>query len=375
MTDKVAALSQGVIDYLQRKNLQPEFHWQDVWEQEHAHAFTVAKAMDLDLLEDIRGELIAAEKSGMGFKAFKDNLKPKLIERGWWGRQTQTDPLTGELKTVQLGSNRRLKTIYRANMRSARAAGQWERAQRTKKTRPYFIYLLGASEHHREHHVAIAGVILPVDHAFWDTHFPPNGWNCKCRVRQITQRQAERMGYDASKAAPKIQYVEFENKRTGEMSQRPVDIDAGWATNAGKARANTLIQHLTGRISAAGGAAGRAVVQQLWQNESYIKTIAALPNERQVNVPIAVSGRMAKAFKTDKPVVAISSELLNFEVNGFDNFVNVQAVLDAGVMTYNSHNKEYSVVLRLGGYLRTVMVEKSKQGFLHIASLYRGAGK
>ncbi|PCI85768.1 MAG: hypothetical protein COB24_11925 [Hyphomicrobiales bacterium] len=370
MTDKVAALSQGVIDYLQRKNLQPEFHWQDVWEQEHAHAFTVAKAMQLDLLEDIRGELIAAEKSGLGFKAFKDNLKPKLVDRGWWGKQTQTDPLTGEIKTVQLGSNRRLKTIYRANIRSARAAGQWERAQRTKKTRPYFIYLLGASEHHREHHVAIAGVVLPVDHAFWDTHFPPNGWNCKCRVRQITQRQAERMGYDASKASPKIQYVEFENKRTGELLKIPNDIDAGWATNAGKARANTLMQHLTGRISAAGDVAGRAVVRQLWQDKTYIKAIAALPNEQSVNVPIAVSGRMAKAFKTDKPVVAISSGLLNFEVNGFDNFTNVQAVLDDGVMAYNSGNNDFSVVLRGGGSLSTIIIEKTSQGFLQIASIY-----
>ncbi len=38
-------------------------------------------------------------------------LQPLLIKRGWWGVQEMDDPLTGETRTVQLGSDRRLRTI------------------------------------------------------------------------------------------------------------------------------------------------------------------------------------------------------------------------------------------------------------------------
>ncbi|NTV80668.1 MAG: hypothetical protein HGA24_04505, partial [Candidatus Aminicenantes bacterium] len=34
-------------------------------------------------------------------------------------------------------------------------------------------------------HRAWNGTILPVDHAWWKTHFPPNGWRCRCTVRAL----------------------------------------------------------------------------------------------------------------------------------------------------------------------------------------------
>jgi hypothetical protein len=36
--------------YLKNKKLQPGFSYKDVWHEEHATAFTVAKAMQLDVL-------------------------------------------------------------------------------------------------------------------------------------------------------------------------------------------------------------------------------------------------------------------------------------------------------------------------------------
>ncbi len=38
--------------YFQAKDLRPGFDYRDVWEQEHAHAFTVAKAIQLDVLRE-----------------------------------------------------------------------------------------------------------------------------------------------------------------------------------------------------------------------------------------------------------------------------------------------------------------------------------
>jgi uncharacterized protein with gpF-like domain len=162
--------------YLQGKGWQPAFSYLDVWREEHAFEFTVAKATTRDVLEAIHGDLVKALEQGIPYRQWAKGLTPRLQELGWWGVEELRDPQTGELQLVQLGSPRRLKTIYDANLRTARAAGQWERIERTKESHPYLQYELGPSEHHRPQHVAWNGTILPVDHVFWNTHFTPNGW-------------------------------------------------------------------------------------------------------------------------------------------------------------------------------------------------------
>ena len=119
-------------------------------------------------------------------------------------------------------------------MRTARSAGQWERVQRTKATHSMLVYELGPSERHRAEHEAWAGTILPADDPFWDTHYPPNGWGCKCRVRQLSRRAAEKRGGKTPR--PETPTKEWKNKRTGEVSQVPVGIDPGWDYNVGKSR-------------------------------------------------------------------------------------------------------------------------------------------
>lgn len=228
--------------WFKAKGIQPSFDWKDVWQEEHAIAFTVAKAMEFDVLETIKLATQKAIAQGQTLEQFKRDLKPTLTKLGWWGRQDRTDPLTGEVREVQLGSARRLKTIYRTNMRTARAAGQFERAQRTKSAMPYLMYELGPSENHREEHVRWNRIILPVDHPFWQTHYPPNGWGCKCRVRQISAVEAERLG--GVTKDPHIQYRDWVNERTGEILQVPQGIDPGWDYNPGVSRLKSLDEHL-----------------------------------------------------------------------------------------------------------------------------------
>lgn len=110
------------------------------------------------------------------------------------------DPLTGETKSVQLGSDRRLRTIYDTNMRTARSAGQWDRIQRTKRAMPYLLYTLGPSREHRAEHLKWADLCLPVDDPFWQTHIGPNGWGCKCGVRQVSKYEYDQLQKMASRA-------------------------------------------------------------------------------------------------------------------------------------------------------------------------------
>lgn len=251
------------LDFFKAKTLKPSFSFEDVWREQHAIAFTVAKAMQLDVLTTIQAALDQSLEQGKTFADFKRELRPTLKRLGWWGVKEQTDPATGEVKPVQLGSPRRLKVIYDTNVRQAHAAGREEKAQRVKKRFPYAMYVIGPSENHREQHVAWHGLILPVDDPWWDTHTPMNGWGCKCSKRLITVRQYDRLkksgipdptappildsqgnptgrkvkrSVPVKTTAPTIQRREHVNKRTGEINQVPVGIDPGFDTNPGKDR-------------------------------------------------------------------------------------------------------------------------------------------
>lgn len=270
---------QDALDYFAAKQLKPGFDYRDIWREEHALNFTVAKMAELDLLGDVQASLAAALKDGQTFRDWAKRLTPELQKRGWWGIKERVDPLTGEKRLVQLGSPRRLKTIYDANLRTARAAGQWQRIQRTQDTHPYLLYQLGPSEHHRPEHVAWNGLLLPVAHPFWATHMPINGWGCKCWVRQVSRREYDRLkeeGFQDPLApqeldpdtglptgrritqkrpvqtkAPKIRYRKWVNKRTGEIERVPVGIDPGWDTNPGINRAAALRGELDAKLAAA----------------------------------------------------------------------------------------------------------------------------
>ncbi len=179
-------------------------------------------------------------------------------------RKTSEQALVTVVK-AQLGSPRRLRTIYDANLRSARAAGQWERIERTKAAFPYLEYRLGASEQHRPHHADKEGLILPVDSPFWDEWMPPNGWGCKCRVRPVTRREAERRGIDATPDVPDQKVV---NKRTGEVAIVPLGIDPGWQRNPGKLRRQAVEALLRDRLEAAPEAVVKAALSDIarsWQ--------------------------------------------------------------------------------------------------------------
>lgn len=235
-------------EFFRNKGLRPSFDWRDVWAQEHAFAFTVAKATQMEVLITIRRAVDAALAKGLTFEDFSKQLGPRLQKMGWWGRQIVTDPLTGEDVIAQLGSPQRLRLIYDANLRSANAAGQWDRAQRTKAVLPFLLYVETISREPREEHLAQVGTIAEIDDPYWDTWFPPNGYGCKCSARQMTRSEAQKRGWRKGSKAPEWETRPFLNKRTGVIEDVPVGIDPGWHVNPAKARFSTLDQLLSGKL-------------------------------------------------------------------------------------------------------------------------------
>lgn len=236
------------VAFMRQKGFKIGFDHRDVWQQEHQAAFTVAKAMQMDLLQDIRGQVDAALVDGTTFETFKAALKPNLVKRGWWGKAMMADPADGQLKEVQLGSTRRLKTIYDTNLRTAHAEGQWARIQENKATMPYLMYDHTPSAHERKEHAAWDGLVLPADDSWWQSHMPVRAWGCKCRVIQMGQRQIDRQGLKVSQA-PAERYSDYTNKRTGETQRVPAGVapefnypPGGRAANLDKMLADKIAQ-------------------------------------------------------------------------------------------------------------------------------------
>lgn len=215
-------IPESVLAYLKQKKLKPTAGWTELWHGEHARFFTVAQSIYGDVLNDVYEAVRLAISEGQTLKTFKDNLTPLLMEKGWWGRTEDG---------VQLGSPRRLEIIYDTNLRMANAAGKWERIERRKELFPYLQYVAVLDERTREQHRRWHNLILPVDHPFWKTHYPPNGWKCRCIVRQISKAEAEALGGVSDD--PEINYVPWVNKKTGEVKQVPEGIAPGFDYNAG----------------------------------------------------------------------------------------------------------------------------------------------
>ena len=214
-------------------------HWLKVWREEHAVAFTVAQMTDLDLLADTHKALTRALRQGQTYEAFRAGLEPWLRARGWkpHGRGG--------------GVGKRLRRIFDTNLRSSRAAGRWDRIERTAKLLPWLLYTLGPSRVHRPDHQEWAGVCLRHDDPWWTTHYPPNGWGCKCSVRQLAEPPA-----GAQTTAPQVETREWTDKRTGEIRQALEGIDPGWDFNAGQRRTvgvnGALVRRLEGILAGDG---------------------------------------------------------------------------------------------------------------------------
>lgn len=234
MTEPFNLPPEEAIAWFRRKGYRLGFDWRDVWQEEHRHAFTVAKAIQLGILADLRQAIDQAIEEGVPLREFQKRITPILQQKGWWGEKEIVDPETGELKLAQLGSPRRLRIIYDTNLRQTHQAGHWQRIDRLKKTRPYLRYIARApGKNRRAEHQAWHDKVFPVDDPIWDTIAPMNGWGCGCKVQQLNERDLERLGLAVSEPI-ELKYRDWENKRTGQVERVPVGIDPGFAYNPGR---------------------------------------------------------------------------------------------------------------------------------------------
>ena len=204
---------QQVVQYIKKKRAELHFDYDEIMHEAHHRVFTVAKITRLDLLKDIQDSLALAAQKGQGFDEWKRGIKDTLARKGWLGDVVVTDPKTGEQKQIYVG-DRRLRNIYNTNMRVAYAAARYQ--GQMSSDLPYFRYVAVLDDRTRASHRALHGLILPKTHPFWDKGYPPNGWNCRCKVQAVDDDDLRREGWSVAKQIP------------------PTKIHPDWAYNVGK---------------------------------------------------------------------------------------------------------------------------------------------
>jgi len=89
-----------------------------------------------------------------------------------------------------------LQAEYQTARRSSQAAKQWQKFEKDSDLFPNLMYRTVGDERVRDEHDKLDGIIKPLNDKFWDTHYPPNGFRCRCSVQQTSKK--------ATKGTPKV---------------------------------------------------------------------------------------------------------------------------------------------------------------------------
>ena len=217
---------------LKNKNNIPKKYYNAIWKEANINGFTVAGAMQEDLLKDIKTALLKARKENIPLAEFQKTFDILVAKRGWTDFYVKK---FNDANTGRIYKRWRAKVIYETNLRQSYSAGREQQAR--DLGRQYKVYKSILDDRARPRHKGWHNTVLPIDDKWWDTHTPMNGWGCRCYVNYVNKNQAERIAgkpLDELKAprsykVPKI--VRKNGRRT--LVRVPAGIDPGFDYNPG----------------------------------------------------------------------------------------------------------------------------------------------
>ncbi|AFU47310.1 head morphogenesis protein spp1 gp7 [Acidovorax sp. KKS102] len=196
-------------DFFRRKLNVPTDGWTDIYTREHDWAFVVAGANRDAIVTDFRAAVEKAISGGSTLEDFRKDFDSIVARHGW---------------DYNGGRNWRSRVIYDTNLATSYAAGRWQQLQAA----PYWQYdHQDWVENPRPQHVSWDGLVLERENSFWQTHFPPNGWGCHCKVRGLWPRDLQRLGKSGPDQAPEVNLVERTIGQRSALGPRQVQVPEG----------------------------------------------------------------------------------------------------------------------------------------------------
>lgn len=149
-----------------------------------ARAFAVTGIEDATVLQGLR-DRIAELPEGGNWEEIKadliENISPFLAK----GDSPE------EQEAAQIAATRRAELLLRLHGFQAYSAAAYQVMDAQRDVMPYWMYRSMGDEKVRDTHAALNGKVLPAGSKFWEKHYPPWEWGCRCQVIPMMEEDVE----------------------------------------------------------------------------------------------------------------------------------------------------------------------------------------
>lgn len=162
--------------------------WSQMTADARRQAFTIAGTQQLEVVQLVMAELQAAIDKGTPIDEWRKNVATKLGKR--FGKLNPSHLTTAFINANQTAYNTgRWYQMQTPEVMRALPWRRWDSVMDQRTSTP-------CSE--------CNGTLLPADHPWWLTHFPPLHHRCRSTVRALSERMARRAGGETEAPRPNI---------------------------------------------------------------------------------------------------------------------------------------------------------------------------
>jgi SPP1 gp7 family putative phage head morphogenesis protein len=197
------------IEYFKSKKVVTRKTFDQLAEDARSAAFTVSGGYKKQIIEGFRSEII------------------KSLEAG-----TPQREVINRFREILNGANHKklgafhLETVIRSNLQLAYSTGRRRALERSADDLPYWQFQAVLDDRTRPEHRALHGIVLPANHEYWNTKFPPIGFNCRCTVTATTEIP-EGYNPESPNGDAKIFYDDRGSPAKAEIDTSVYDLAAG----------------------------------------------------------------------------------------------------------------------------------------------------
>ena len=162
-----------------------------------AHAGVLDRNLQrLEMSDLMRQRLTRSNYIFSGFKTFHElnETFPSLLDEN--GNKKTFERFLNDVRKIDETYNSNyLRAEYNFVQASAEMAAKWEKFMEDGD-HYYLQYRTQHDDKVRPEHASLDRVTLPPTDSFWESYYPPNGWNCRCTVVQVLKRKYEPTPHD-----------------------------------------------------------------------------------------------------------------------------------------------------------------------------------